>query len=241
MNSPVDGSHYRQYNDRDCIIDKSLTIGDREQLFYACRKFMQEENAKLPPGLTKTEQDKRMRAIRARARLMFCNTMHLPDILCAAHVLGPDSVKQIRAVKAHHDPLHGKTNTIRRWYYLGKSLAAEYATVNGCRVPVAGSVTRARAAMTAAFKQSSAGANRAIDDMFGVDWEQQLRDRDATVAPWASYPVMASGEVLELAISLNAAGRTEMIDPAHRALRAFVTLCHAEVFPALLGCTAATG
>ncbi len=239
--SAVDGSDTDELNDRDPIIGKTLTIGDREELHAAKQKFMRLEIAKLPK-LNESERKKQECALRGKARLLFCNTMHVPDLLAAKDLLNNETQKQIRAATARHDPLHAKTNTIRRWWYMAKSLASEFLVQDGRRIPAPRTVSNAREQMNKALKETTPGSNRAIDDMHGVDWEQFLRHhRAAAVGPWAGDCIMSSGDVLELAVSMAAAGRADIMKAGVRAMRAFVTLWHAEVFPSLLACTAPTG
>jgi hypothetical protein len=239
--SGVDGSATSEINDRDPVISKVLTIGDREELYAAKDKFMRLETAKIS-GLSDTARKKQERALRGKARLLFCNTMHLPDLLAAQDLLSSETRRQVRAATARHDPLHAKTNTIRRWWYMARSLASDFSEQHGRRIPTARTVGNAREQMSKALKDSAPGSNRAIDDMHGVDWEKFLRrHRAKAVGPWAGDCIMAAGDVLELAVSMVAAGRQHMMQGGCRAMRAFITLWQAEVFPALLSCTAPSG
>ena len=239
--SPVDGSHSGEINDRDPVISKVLSVGDREALYLAKEEYMRLEMAKLPATLGKTERGKKERELRGIARGLFCNSMHRPDVLATTNILSEGTVKQMREVTARHDPLHGKSNTIRRWWYLCKSLASNFEDSIHGRIPLTGTASAARDSLTSALKKTSPGSNRAVDDLFGVDWEKFLRLRETAVRPWCGDIVCACGDVLELAVSLLAAGRGDILQADVRAMRAFVTLWHAEVFPALLGCTAPTG
>ena len=79
------------------------------------------------------------------------------------------------------------------------------------------------------------------DELWGVDLQKLLHDRDKVFKPWSGDPLMQAARCLELSISLSAVGREQIASPATRCLRAFITLAHSVAFASLLACTPAHG
>ena len=243
--SSVDGSPSFDMCKRDTVADKRLSLGSRHKIWQANKVWMSEEIAKLDPQLGKTNRESAIAKLRARARLLFCNTMDCPEPYWDANA-DPAILALTGTCRVHHDPLHTSKESIVSVWYSALATCSGWEVVDGLRVPTSkrgNSVTAARTDMMKALKASSPGKNRAIDDFWQTQWREVIKEpaRTSIFAPFCGEPVMALCRAVELSVALQAAGRRDVLNPHVRALKTIVSLAHISLLEVMLACTPVSG
>jgi len=236
FSSAVSGTPDSHFCQRNRILQKQLTILDRDCFYTAGREWMNELAQALPQEMSATARNDEHTRIRQAARLRMCNTLDRVGML-SLDVIRDDTKEQLKQCVVFHDPLHAKTKTFQRMYYVAVCHSCEYQVTNGVRLPVTGSSERASQFIKSQLAQLSDTSNQVIDMLWGQNMEKLWQSREHVFAPVSSNLLMSVAYVTVLSVKLLAAGSRTLSLPQNVALRDLITLVHTVGFRALLALT----